>query len=91
MKREFKGLIGRIISQPEVVYESPFHLSFDVKIQGDTLKAVFVGDYARALQHNVRKDDSVMMNGFIDNGTLVVGFINCEPRSAVGRQVDVHA
>lgn len=86
---QFTGLVGQVISTPVVENESPFHLGFDVKIKGDVLHAVFVGNNARSLRNSIRFGDYVSMNGNIDKGTLVVGYILMQTHAAIGRNLNV--
>lgn len=88
---KFTKLFGQVISTPVIAMESPFQLTFHAKVQGDVMPVVFTGDFARALQKQIRFGDFVNMNGFSDKGTLVVGFISLEKQTAAGRNIDVHA
>jgi hypothetical protein len=90
--KKFDKIDCVIMSTPIIENESPFYLSFDVKVQGDVVEATFVGDFARALTRNIRIGDrAIIRNGLVDNGKLVFDFMHMEPSTAVGRQVDYYA
>lgn len=81
-----------VMSTPIIENESPFYLSFDVKVQNDVVEATFVGNFARALTRSIRIGDrAIIRNGLIDNGKLVFDFMHLEPHTAVGRQVNYYA
>ncbi len=81
-----------IMSEPIVEMESPFYLTFDVKVQGDVVPATFIGNFARALKNNIRVGDhTIIRNGLVDNGKLVFDFMHMEPSTKIGRNVDFYA
>jgi len=89
---KFDKIDCTIMSTPIVEMESPFYLSFDVKVQGDVVEATFVGNFARALKNNIRVGDrAIIRNGLVDQGKLVFDFMHMEPSTAVGRQVNYYA
>lgn len=84
--------IGKVISVPIVEMESPFYLSFMLSIDGKTIPATFIGDFARALRNNIRVGDNIIVrDGLNDNGHLVFDFIHMEEHTAVGRSVNAYA
>jgi len=88
--QRFDALEGIVMSTPIIENESPFYLSFDLKVHGDVVPATFVGNFARSLRNSIRVGDKVMpRNGLIDNGRLVFDFMHMETNAAVGRQVNV--
>ena len=88
----FDLIVGTVASVPVVENESPFYLTFDVQVQGDTVPAYYVGDAARAYQRNVVLGDTIVMKkGFVDGGKLVFDFAYLEPRAAKGKHIDTHA
>jgi len=88
--QKFDSMHCTIMSTPVIENESPFYLSFDVKVQGDVVPATFVGNFARALKNNIRPGDkAIMREGLIDNGKLVFDFLHLEPSSAIGRNVNI--
>jgi len=89
---KFNKLECVIMSTPIIENESPFYLSFDVKVQGDVVPATFVGNFARALRNNIRIGDrAILRDGLVDNGKLVFDFLHLEPHTAVGRSVNAYA
>ncbi len=79
-----------IMSTPIVEMESPFFLSFDVKVQGDVVPAIFIGNFAHSLRNNIRIGDrAIIRDGMIDNGKLVFDFMHLDPNAAKGRNLDV--
>jgi len=89
---KFEQVIGTVRSLPVVEMESPFYLTFDLEVAGDTVQATFVGDMARALKNNIRPGDKVMpRKGIIDNGRLVFDFMHMEPGVAKGRNINFYA
>ena len=90
--KKFERLMGTVMSSPIIENESPFYLSFDIKIHGDVVPATFVGNFARSLRNSIRVGDRVEpRNGLIDNGKLVFDFMHMEPSTAIGRQVNYYA
>lgn len=90
--KKFEALHATILSTPIIECESPFFLSFDVAVHGDAVPATFVGNFARALQNNIRVGDEVILrDGIIDNGRLVFEFIHMKPEAAIGRNVNIVA
>ncbi len=89
---KFDKIDCTIMSTPVIEMESPFYLSFHVKVQNDMVEATFVGNFARALKNNIRVGDrAIIRNGLVDNGKLVFDFMHMEPSTAVGRQVNYYA
>jgi hypothetical protein len=87
---KFDALMGTVVSNPIVEMESPFYLSFDVKVQGDVVPATFIGNFARALRNNIKRGYKVIMrDGFIDNGKLVFDFMHIEPAAALGHNINL--
>jgi hypothetical protein len=87
---QFTELEGQVITNPKVILESPFQAAFDVKVKGDVMPVIFTTDYARSLWKNIHNGDFIFMNGFIDKGTLVVGFVYLEKQAAVGRNLNIY-
>lgn len=89
--QKFEALMGVVMSAPIIEMESPFYLSFDVKVQNDVVPATFVGNFARSLRNNIKVGDEIIMrDGLIDNGRLVFEFIHMKPEAAVGRNANVY-
>ena len=89
---KFDKLSGIVMSTPIVEMESPFYLTFDIKINGDVLPGCFVGNFARSLQRIIKTGDLITMrNGMIDNGRVVFDFAHLEPHTAKGRQINIMA
>lgn len=89
---KFGELYCVIMSNPIIENESPFYLSFDVKVQNDVVPATFVGNFARALKNNIRVGErATIRNGLVDNGKLVFDFMHLEPHTAVGRNLNMYA
>jgi len=87
---KFDNLMCTIMSTPVVEMESPFYLSFDVKVQNDVVPAIFIGNFAHALKNTIRiGEKAIIRDGFIDNGKLVFDFLHLEPHTAIGRNVDI--
>ena len=90
--KKFDALQGVVMSTPIIENESPFYLSFHVKVQNDVVPATFVGNFARALQNNIRIGDRIIMReGLIDNGKLVFSFMHMEDEAATGRNINRYA
>ena len=90
--RKFDKLQCTIMSAPIIENESPFYLSFDVKVQNDVVPATFVGNFARALINNIRiGDKAIIRNGLVDNGRLVFDFLHLEDKTSTGRNINVFA
>ena len=90
--KKFERLMGIVMSAPIVENESPFYLSFDIKVHGDVVPATFVGNFARSLKNNIRVGDrAILRNGLIDNGKLVFDFMHLEPSTAIGRNLNMYA
>lgn len=88
--QKFKTLMCTVMSTPIIENESPFYLSFDVKVHGDVIPATFVGNFAHALRNHIRVgDEGIIRNGLIDNGKLVFDFMHMNPNTAVGRNINV--
>lgn len=88
---KFDSLTGVVVSTPIIENESPFYLSFNIRINNDTVPCTFVGNFARALKNNIRVGDMVMpREGIIDNGRLVFSFMHLTPNSAKGRNIDTY-
>lgn len=88
--QKFDSLECVVMSTPIIENESPFYLSFDVKVQGDVVPATFVGNFARSLKNNIRVGDrAIIRNGLIDNGKLVFDFMHMEPSAAIGRNLNI--
>ena len=89
---KFDELHCVVMSTPIIENESPFYLSFDVKVQGDVIEATFVGNFARALKNNIRIGErAIIRNGLVDNGKLVFDFMHLEPSAAKGRNLNMYA
>ena len=89
---KFDALQGVVMSTPIIENESPFFLSFDVRVAGDVVSATFIGDFARALQNNIRIGDRVIIReGLIDHGKLVFSFMHMEDEAATGRNINRYA
>lgn len=88
--KKFDKLHCTIMSTPIIEMESPFYLTFDVKVHGDVVPATFIGNFARALKNNIRVgDEGIIREGFYDNGKLVFDFMHLDPTTAIGRNVDI--
>ena len=88
--QKFDTLMCTIMSTPVIENESPFYLSFDVKVHGDVVPATFVGNFAHALRNHIRVgDEGIIRNGLVDNGKLVFDFMHLDPSTAVGRNLNV--
>lgn len=88
---KFTDLMVQLNSEPVITCESPMDLTFNVITHGDAMTTHFMGNDARALKGMLRKGDHIKMNGFVDNGVLVVGHITMDESAAVGRQVNYYA
>jgi len=89
---KFDKLSAVIMSKPIVEMESPYYLTFDVKVSGDVVNATFIGDFARALTRNIHVGDKVVIRrGLIDNGKLVFDFMHMDPSAAIGRNINYYA
>ena len=87
---KFDKIDCTIMTTPVIEMESPFYLTFDVQVQGDTVPATFIGNFARALKNNIRVGDkAIIRDGLVDQGKLVFDFIHMEPSTAMGRNVDI--
>ncbi len=87
---KFNRLMGTVMSTPIIEMESPFYLTFDIKVHGDVVPATFIGNFARALKDSIQVGDKVEpRDGFIDNGKLVFDFMHMEPSTAIGRNLNV--
>jgi len=88
--KKFDKIHCTIMSAPVVEMESPYYLTFDVKVQGDVVQATFVGDFARALKNNILVGgQAIIRNGLVvEHGKLVFDFMHLEPHTATGRNVD---
>jgi hypothetical protein len=79
-----------IMSVPVVETEQPFYLSFDVKVQGDVVEAIFIGEFARQLKNNIRPGDKgIIRKAIVDNGKLIFDFMHLEPANAIGRNINI--
>jgi len=90
--RKFAALECVIMSAPVVEMESPFYLTFDVKVQDDVVPATFIGNFARALKNNILTGDkAIIRDGFIDNGKLVFDFLQLDLNTSTGRNINIMA
>ena len=90
--QQFDNIMCTIASTPIIEMESPFYLSFDVKVQNDVVPAIFVGNFARSLRNNIRiGDKAILRKGLIDKGKLVFDFMHMEPSASIGRNLNVYA
>ena len=88
--KKFEALACVIMSTPVIEMESPFYLTFNVKVQGDVVPATFIGNFARALKNNIRPGDkAIVRDGFIDNGKLVFDFLHLETNTKIGRNINI--
>jgi len=88
--KKFDKIDCTIMSDPIVEMESPFYLSFDVKVQGDVVPATFIGNFARALKNNIRVGDhTIIRDALVDKGKLVFDFMHLDPSTAIGRNVNI--
>jgi hypothetical protein len=88
--KKFGVLECVIASYPIIENESPFYLSFNVRVKHDMIPATFVGNFARSLKNNIKPGDRVIIrDGLIDNGRLVFDFMHMEPNTAIGRNLDM--
>jgi hypothetical protein len=79
-----------IMSTPVIEMEQPFYITFDVKVSGDVVPAVFIGEFARQLKNTIRiGDKGIIRKALIDNGKLVFDFMHLNPETAKGRNVNV--
>lgn len=89
---KFDSLYCTIMSTPIIENESPFYLTFDVKVQNDVVNATFIGNFARALKNNIKVGDrAIIRNGFINNGRLVFDFMHLESHTAASRNINLRA
>jgi hypothetical protein len=90
--RKFEALECVIMSTPIIEMESPFYLTFDVKVQGDVVPATFIGNFARALKNNILVGGkAIIRDGFIDNGRLVFDFLQLPSSAKLGHTINVMA
>ena len=90
--QKFDLLAGTVMSNPIVELESPFYLTFDIRIEGDVVPACYVGNFARASKDNIRQGDTITMrNGLIDGGRVVFDFAHLEPHTSIGRRINIMA
>jgi hypothetical protein len=77
-----------IMSNPTIETEQPFIMSFDVKIQGDVMNAMFMGEFARQLKNNIRPGDTgIIREALVERGRIAFTFMHLEPSTAIGRNV----
>jgi hypothetical protein len=90
--QKIDNVMCTIVSTPIVEMESPFYLSFTVDVAGDNVLATFIGDFARALKNNIRVGDkAIIRDALIDRGKLVFDFMQLDPITAIGRNVNSYA
>ena len=90
MKNMMDTLPCTILSNPQVNTEQPFTMTFGVRIHGDTMEAMFMGEFARQLQNNIRPGDhGVIREALIDRDRVAFTFMHLEPETAIGRNVDI--
>ena len=81
-----------ILSNPIIETEQPFMMSFGVSIHGDTVEAMFIGEFARQLKNNIRPGDhGVIREALVEKGRVAFTFMHLDPHTAVGRNVDYMA
>jgi hypothetical protein len=91
MKRA-ENIMGKLLSAPQIVNESPFYLEFHIDVSGDAMPCMFIGNMARALRNNIRIGDKIFIpNAILDNGRLVFDMVNLELGTHIGRNVDTWA
>lgn len=81
-----------ILSSPVVNTEQPFTMTFGVSIHGDTMEAMFMGEFARQLKNNILSGDKgVIREATIHGDKVAFTFMHLTPETAIGRNVDVLA
>ena len=79
-----------ILSNPVINTEQPFTMTFGVKIQGDTMEAMYMGEYARQLKNNIRSGDKgIIREATVHGDKIAFTFMHLEPETAIGRNLDV--
>ena len=78
-----------ILSTPVIETEQPFIMTFGVSIHGDTVEAMFMGEFARQLKTTIRPGDKGMIReALVERGRVAFTFMHLEPETALGRNVD---
>ena len=81
-----------ILSAPVVNTEQPFTMTFGISIQGDTMEAMFMGEFARQLKNNIRSGDKgVIREATVHGDKIAFTFMHLEPSTAMGRNVNFYA
>jgi len=81
-----------ILSRPVINTEQPFTMLFGVSIHGDTMEAMFMGEFARQLKNNIRPGDKgVIREATVQGDKIAFTFIHLDPKTANGRNVDFFA
>lgn len=84
------NILCTILSNPVVNTEQPFTMTFGVHIHGDTMEAMFMGEFARTLKNNIRPGDKgVIREATVHGDKIAFTFMHLEPKTAVGRNVDI--
>ena len=88
-------LLTTIVNTPMMECESPFILACDGRIHGDNMKIKFIGDFARARQHDIkslRTGDVASIGGKIRRDTILVeSFTLITNNGPVGRNLNMWA
>jgi len=78
-----------ILSAPVVETEQPFMMTFGVHINGDTMEAAFIGEFARQLRNNIRTGDKcVIREATVHGNRVAFTFMHMNPSAAIARNVD---
>ena len=80
-----------ILSDAVVNTEQPFTMTFDVRINGDQMEAMFMGEFARQLRNNVRVGDrGVIREATVHGNRIAFTFMHLEPDTALGRNLNMY-
>lgn len=86
----FDKLPCTILSVPVVETEQPFMMTFGIRINGDTMEAAFIGEFARQLKNNIRPGDKcVIREATVQGDKIAFTFMHLEPSTAIGRNLDI--
>ena len=90
--KTFDSVPCTILSAPVINTEQPFTMTFDVRINGDQMEAMYMGEFARTCRNNIRTGDrGIIREATVHGGKIAFTFMHLEPSTAVGRNVNYYA
>ena len=85
---------AQIVSVPKVVSNDPFTIAFNARVSFGGRKVVpveFPGEVAEILKNQFRIEDYIILDGFMQNGKLMVCFCTLDQNNMKGRTISYYA